>query len=288
MPKTMEQILAKVQDLQPLPRVVTRALEVIRDPRSSAVDVGRVISTDQALTARVLKLANSAFYRRARRISTVSEAVVILGFEAVKAQVTAAAAYDLLHKPIPGYQLAQEELWKHSLTCAIASRQLVLGGYGHAPLRGWSPEEAFVAGLLHDIGKTVLGEYVGVEFQQILEKVRNEGISFVEAEQQVLGFDHMQVGAMVAEKWHFPDHLVEAIRFHHRPRQASRFPQWASLVHIADAVSLMLGIGLGGDQLYYSLEPEALQILGLPVEAVDHLLASMVDLTIDLENPLDL
>ncbi|MGQ9881089.1 MAG: HDOD domain-containing protein [Armatimonadota bacterium] len=267
----LQQLVQTIRDLPALPEVVVRVMRLAEDPRSDAQSIARVIATDQAMAARVLKLANSAFYGLPRRVSTLSEAVVILGFRTIKNLAIAASTFELLNKEIAGYWLQRGELWRHSLACAIGAQLIA------QRVRLPVGEEAFVAGLLHDIGKVAINLFVREQFDQIMECALRDRIPFVEAEQAVLGFNHATAGALIAEKWNLPPSLVSVIRYHHQPSQMSEPEALVSVVHLADILSITLGIGIGGDGLYYTLEDGTMAMFAFEQSDIDALCEQIVD-----------
>lgn len=266
---SLEKIAAGVKDLPALPQIVNKVIKLTDDPNSNVNDLGNLICQDQSLTAKVLRLANSAYYGFPRRIGTVSQAIVILGFNTIRSLVMAASVHQVLSREVEGYSLGQGELWRHSIGVAMGARLL------SKRTRLEVPEQAFIAGLLHDIGKVVLSHYVRTEYDSILKLVAN-GIPFMEAEKQVLGFDHAAIGAKVAEKWNLPSDLVQAIAGHHTP-ESGQGGNLTALVHVADAMCLMMGLGLGGDGLLYPLREEALQKLGLTPEVLEEVMSELGD-----------
>ncbi len=267
----LQQLVQTVRDLPALPEVVVRVMRMAEDPRSDAQGIARVIATDQAMAARVLKLANSAFYGLPRRVSTLSEAVVILGFRTIKNLAIAASTFELLNREIAGYWLQRGELWRHSLACAIGAQLIA------RRVRLPVSEEAFVAGLLHDIGKVAINLFVREQFDQIMERALQDRIPFVEAEQAVLGFNHAMAGGLIAEKWNLPPLLVSVIKYHHQPSSAPEKEPMISVVHLADLLSITMGMGIGGDGLYYALEEGTLAMFGLEQADIDDLCEQIVD-----------
>lgn len=264
-----------VDELPTLPVVVQKVIALTEDPRSTAKDINNVLSQDQTLTAKVLRLANSAFYGFSRRISTVTEATIILGFQTIKSIVMAATVSDMLKKPLQGYALEQGDLWKHSQTSAIAARMLA------RELKFPRLEVAYTASLLHDIGKLVLNVYLSEAYQEVLEKVEGERLTFIQAEEMILGFNHAQVGAKICAKWNLPPELVEAIAFHHEPARATENPKLVAITHVADFVSVSIGMGVGVDGFLYAMSPEAITSLGVSETQIDRLIAQLVDVLID-------
>jgi putative nucleotidyltransferase with HDIG domain len=270
-PEKLQQLVQAIRDLPALPEVVVRVMRMAEDPRSDAQSIARVIATDQAMAARVLKLANSAFYGLPRRVSTLSEAVVILGFRTIKNLAIAASTFELLNREIAGYWLQRGELWRHSLACAIGAQ--LIAQRARLPVA----EEAFVSGLLHDIGKVAINLFVREQYEQIIERALQDRIPFVEAEQAVLGFNHALAGALIAEKWNLPPSLVAVIQYHHQPSQAPGAEAMVFVVHLADILSITLGIGIGGDGLYYTLEEGTLVKFGLQQADIDELCEQIVE-----------
>lgn len=272
---SLDQIVRRVNDLPALSQVVAQVLKLVEDPESTVKELNDIICQDQALVTKVLHLANSAYYGFPRRIGTVVEAVIILGFSTIRNLVLAASVHNLLNREVPGYQLGQGELWRHSIACAMTTRTLA------RRVRFPSPDQAFIAGLLHDIGKVVLSIYVSEVYSEIIKKVHEAQVPFAQAEEEILGFTHSSVGAKVADKWNLPVSLVEAIAFHHSPDSAKENPKLTSLIHVADAMCMMMGIGLGGDGLCYPLVPSAFSLLGLKPEDVEGVMGELGDLFLD-------
>lgn len=272
---TLEEITRRVVDIPALPKVTNDIMRLTEDPDSNVQDIERVIMKDQSLTTRILRLANSAHYGYPRRISTISEASVLLGFQAIRSITLTASVNGLLMKEVRGYGLKKNELWRQSQSCAIISRHIA------KKLRFAKVDQAYVAGLLRDIGKVIVSYYLNDHFKQIMSMVQNEGVSFLEAEEKVLGFHHGQVGAEVAKKWNLPGELVEAIEYHHSPEEATINFKLTSIIHLADAIVMMMGIGLGVDGMIYNLSQETLQALGVDGLMLEQLISETSDLLVD-------
>lgn len=253
----LDALVRQVRDLPALPDTVVRVMQLSSDPKSGIADVAKVLVSDQALAARVLKLANSAFYGASRRIATVSDAVIILGLRTTRNLVMASGCQELLESEVAGYGLPRGALLRHSLACASAAQALAR----RTKYRG--VEEAFVAGLLHDLGKVVMNLYLRDQFIQVLIQAATGEITYADAERAVFSFDHAEAGAYLLERWNLPAALVSAVRYHHTPLDSPTDSPLPCLVHVADAICMTLGIGLGLDGLAYTLQPEALARLGL-------------------------
>ena len=254
---TAPEVAAAVAELPPMPASITEVIAACDDHDMTVGQLSQVILRDQSLTANILKLANSSFYGHSRRVTTVTEAVVMLGFSAIKSLAISSHTARLLSGGLPGYGLQQGELWRHSISVAFTARRLAVE-VKLAPV-----EEAFVAGLLHDIGKTILSSYMEHAFDEVTRIAQDRRIPFHEVEAELLGFDHAELGAQIAVAWSFPPELEEAIRFHHSPGGATLKPALAHCVHLADAACMMLGVGLGADGLMYGVDPESLEVLDI-------------------------
>lgn len=280
MPKvTLQEIVAKVDKLPELPQVAMRVSHMLEDSDTNAERLAEVIRLDPSFTSQVLRLCNSAAYGFSRKISTVKEAVAILGFKTLKSMVYTIITKVALDRPVPGYSLHEGDLWYNALTCAVYAKHIA------TKERLPDPELAFTSGLLRDIGKIVLGEYVGANYAEIERVSVQEQLDFVEAEERVIGFNHALVGTRVAEKWNLPQSLVNVIRHHHQPiKLPPNLPppevKLITIIHLADVFSRMIGRGAGNDGLMYSLDVEALEKTGITItdEYMERLLGELVDL----------
>ncbi|MGB9791262.1 MAG: HDOD domain-containing protein [Thermacetogeniaceae bacterium] len=274
---SLDEIVSRVDDLPALPQVVAKVLQLTDDPNSTVKELSEVICQDQVLTAKVLRLANSAYYGYPRRIGTIVEAIVMLGFKAIRNLVMAASVQKILYQSVAGYRLEAGDLWRHSIACAMAAHKVAKRvGYNKS-------DEAFIAGLLHDIGKVVLNVYVNEAYGEIVKRVKDLHVSFSQAEKDVIGFTHADVGARVVDKWNLPKQYVEAIAYHHEPELGKENPRLVAIVHLADVMCMMMGIGLGGDGLYYAVSSEAFSVLGLRSLDVENILEELGDLFIDTD-----
>ena len=274
---TLAKLLVKVKDMPPLPQSITQILELTRNPKSSVQDLAKVLEHDPKLAANILRLANISYYGFSREISTISHAIVCLGLDAVRSIALNSSAQEMLNDEIPAYALEKGMLWQYSICCATCARIIA------NRIRFKEPEEAYIAGLLLDIGKIILSSYAEEYFIQIIEKSKSNRVPFDRAEQEVLGFDHSQIGGRIIKKWNLPRSLVEAVKYHHRPDKAKTHKKLTYIVHLADAISCMLGIGLGCDSLMYVFEENALDILGLRDEDIESIMCELTDKIFDTE-----
>lgn len=272
----LKDLAIKVEEIPILPDRINKIIEITENPDSDIKDLEDEILKDQSITSKILKLANSTYYGYAKRICTISEAIVLLGSQTIKSLVLTSAVSKLLINELPGgYHLGKYDLWNQSQSCAMISKFIAL--QIHYP----SPEEAYIAGLLRDIGKPILNYYVSQEYNYILNKIENESKTFIQAEEEALGFTHAQIGSMVAEKWNFPTPLVESIHYHHSPEKAQSNQKLVSIVHIADAITMMMGIGLGSDGLSYNFSNFAFKTLRIKEEDIEDIIFQVAD---SLEN----
>ncbi|MBD3322582.1 MAG: HDOD domain-containing protein [Chitinivibrionales bacterium] len=238
--RRIKRITESVISLPTLPTVVSKMLELVDNPKTSAASLARLISTDQTLTARILKLANSAYYGFPREIYTVDTAIVVLGFNTVKDMGLSLTVLDVFKGGAGADSFDVSKLWEHSIGCGIGAK--MLARRFRSPLVG----EAFVAGLLHDIGKVILNHYLAGEFHEIIGMVRNDGRTLDEAEEVVLGTSHAEIGGWLADKWRLPKIIAESIRYHHAPWEAQTAPLLVAVVAISNYLCHCAGIGNSG------------------------------------------
>jgi len=205
MNKELESMIMSASDLPTIPVVATKVMQLIESESASAEELARVVASDPAVAARVLKISNSSFYGCQRQIQTLSHAIMVLGFGTLKSLVVAASVKQV-YKP---YGLTEKMLWEHSFGAGLAARIIANG------TRIVNEEEAFLGGLFHDIGKIILNNLDNQKFQMVVQKSYNEGMSFLDAEQQVFSYTHAEVGGLVIKKWNFPSILMHAVLKHH-------------------------------------------------------------------------
>lgn len=274
----LEAMMEFADKLPSLPTAVVQALQLLRDENSQNERIAQALSMDQALVAQVLKMANSPFYGLSRRVATVEQAILVLGRKAVRSLVVAAASQDYLSRPQAGYMLRRGELWRHSIAAATGAGLI-------APRVGYKPaEEAFVAGLLHDIGKVVLSAYLAEQTDELMERLGNAGdTSFDVIEREMASVDSAMLGGMIVEHWQLPAHLARAIANQHHPREAKDDWKLATVVHLANALAMVIGEGVGVDGLQYPLDERAVMEVGLDAEALEEITSELIDKVTDPE-----
>ncbi len=267
--KIIESILQSATRLPPFPAVIQRVLQLIEDPKSSARNIVEVIQYDQALTANILRVCNSAYFGARRPLYSVQDALVRIGFQQLLEIVLSYGSAFLFSRACRGYDLAEGDLWRHSVACALVSQNLA---QKHQREKS---SVCFTAALLHDVGKVVLNEYVGTHWTAIHNLVQKEGLSFLEAEREILGIDHAEMGGRISEQWQFPSALVAGIRYHHSPQAASADLGLVSFVYLGDVVAMMTGIGGGADGLAYHGHAEIMKNLGLSKHDVERMVSEL-------------
>jgi putative nucleotidyltransferase with HDIG domain len=237
MPEDLKNIIMLALDLQKIPTVARNVVKEFENPNININDLNKIISVDQALSARILKIANSAMYYCQREINTLNMAMSRIGFASLRSIVLAVSTKDV-YKTFGEHE---KLLWEHAVGVSIAS-QTVAQAVG-----GFKPDEIFIGGLMHDIGKTLLNNKDPRKYGQVFKKVYEGGKTFTEAEQEIYGFTHAEVGSLLIKKWNLPETLTDVIRIHHVLDPQDQIPQTAlrtaAVINLADLICLKLGIG---------------------------------------------
>jgi len=263
-------ILQSVGDLPPMPQTVFKVREIIANPKSSFKELGDILETDQAMATKVLKIANSSYYGLAGKVSTLKQASVVLGHKTIGDLMTMASTSGLLGNNLEGYELDAGDLWRHSLGVAIGSKIIA---NMKAPALA---EDAFAAGLIHDAGKLILDKYVLERAEAFKEYMADGKQSFLNAEKHILGFDHSEIASEACKSWHVPQTLTVAIRYHHYPSE-SQEDKLTYIVHVADAIAMMTGLGLGRDGMLYRMDDKAMEFLGIEVPDISTIMSEVVE-----------
>lgn len=261
-----QKIVDKLKDIPTLPTVIHKIIEIVDSPTTSASDLNKAISLDQSLSAKVLKLVNSAFYGFPKKIETLTQAIVILGFNTVRSLALSISMVDFLHNRTGRAQLNYTEFWKHSIGVSIMARTIARKAFPQIA------EEAFVAGLLHDIGILILDQFMPGEFAKALEAAHNEKLPLFHVEKNILGTTHGDVGRMLASKWNLPDSLLYSMAYHHDPSPARDMYPITATVHAANIGAKLLKLGGTGDEDYthiYQLSEDARHVLRLSFDFPD-------------------
>jgi len=254
-------------EISSLPAVQVQLNEAINNPKKSMSDIAKIIREDAGLTARLLRIVNSAFYSFPSKVETISQAVTIVGTQQLGALSLATSVMSMF-KGIPGDFVSMDSFWRHSVACGVAARTLA------TLRRETNTERFFVAGMLHDVGRLVLYTKIPDQSREALLHSNAEDRLLYEAELDMLGFTHAVIGGLLLQTWKLPASLEEVVMYHHNPRGAMRFPVEAALIHVADIVAHAMQYGSSGERFVPPIDEEAWDRLGLP----DTILSSTIDL----------
>lgn len=253
------QALREVKNLPTLPGIISKLTKMADDPDTTTEQMGKIISKDHILAAKLLKLVNSAFYGFPQKISSLNSALILLGFNVVKSLIISSSIFELMESQ-------DMQLWEHSLGCAVVCNVLA------KRLEVSDPEEVSTAGLIHDIGKVAIKMELRPEFDEIGRLVHDKEMSRYTAEREILGLDHAEVGGWLAKSWNLPPKLVEPIACHHDPRNAQDEKIATAIIHFSDIFIRGLGYGHGDDIWVPPLSKSAWDLLGLTAQDMDEIL----------------
>ncbi len=256
-------LLKDVKEIPSLPDVAVRVMRMTRDPDVTSNQLTDVISQDPGMTSKILRLCNSAYYGLPRVISSLTQAILYLGFHTVRNLVLTCAISDLLGGDRAIYGHGPGGLWACSFAGATASQQLC------RRVRVSLHDTAFTAGLLRDIGKVLIHRQIKDTESTLIEMMTDRGLTLREAERQTLGYTHTEIGAALADHWSFPYELVHAILHHHQPSGASSVSLVTTIVHVADVMVIDREYGVELPQLKYPLDWEAARSAGIKQEMID-------------------
>jgi len=263
-------IIMNTSSLPTLPGIISKLNSLSENDKSSVQEMARLVSSDQVLSARILKLANSPSYGF-YRVSTISNAMILLGVNVVKSLALSSSIFEIMEKNSVG-------LWEHSLGAGVAaniiSRRLKLP----------ECEEISTAALLHDIGKVIIRLNFGDDYRQLLELIEKKEIPMLEAERGLLGTDHTEVGAWLAKGWFLPDKLIEPIACHHDVAAATSQQTKAAVVHFADILVKASGFGFSGDDFVPCIQPVAWEKLGMTEAILTEIVEELEDKLVDTKN----
>jgi HD-like signal output (HDOD) protein len=271
---TLDRLVNETEDVYSLPLIYERLTEVINHPRSSIEDITRVISEDQGLTARLLKLANSPLFGYFSRIDSIGKAATIIGTQQLQAMALAVSVMEVF-TGIPENLVNMKTFWQHSIACGITARALAIYR------REANVERVFAAGILHDVGRLVICTTMPQFFTGLLIAGREEKALLFRMEEESLGFTHAEIGGKLLEKWRIPASIAEPVACHHSPGKARKFPLEAAFIHLADIICKSLGLGFNGERFVPPLESSSWEHLDISPaaleEVVKHVEPQMAD-----------
>lgn len=269
----MDAVLDKITDMPVLPTVLARLIHLIGDSRTTASAINTVLSADPGLVMKILKLVNSAYYGFSRRITTITNAVVILGFNQVRNLALSAFILDrFTGRKGKGAALDVNRLWRHLIGTAFLSARI------SRTIDPKMVEDAFVCGLLHDLGKFIMALHVPGNLTKVMEIANLEDISFAAAEAKALPYNHAVLGARVMERWNLPGILVDVVRHHHNPLEAPENSRTlCAVTRTADIVARALLMGNAGDNRIPRLEPEVWEMTGLDWNGLEDIIRKVAE-----------
>ncbi len=235
-----ERFIRKIEKLPTLPVIVYKILETLENPRSSAKDLRNTILNDQSISAKILRLANSAYYGYNRQVTDITQALVLLGFETVKSISLSVSVINAFPESDEEYSFKREDLWKHAMETAYGAKVI----FENAGFK--NTERVFIHGLLHDIGKIIMAYYYPVDYEEAFKLSQNNNIDIQNAEKEIFGFDHTEAGYWLGQQWQFPKSILSGIRYHHDPFKAPRDVQESAFViYLANALTYLPEISNG-------------------------------------------
>jgi HD-like signal output (HDOD) protein len=263
-PKALRTRVENISTVPTVPSVLKQLSTIIENPKISLNEISHFVSKDPALTTKILQMVNSALYGFPGRISSVNHAVMLLGLNVVKGLLLSVSVFEIMHKAMIG-------LREHSIGVAIASKVI-------AQKKGLKePEEVFVAGLLHDVGKVILILMYPDEYDKAVKESEASAIAIFDTERNHFSETHAAVAGWLSEKWHFPKKLCDCLANHHRPQVSTLAPLETSIVHMADILVKARGIGFSGDNLVPELNTQAHEILNLTEADLREVLKELED-----------
>ena len=262
----IEDLIEQTYDLPAIPVVAQKVITLVRDPETNARDLQDVIQTDPAMTTKILRIANSSLYGLTRKVETLSQAVVIVGFNTIKTLAITTSLKGIYKN----YGPVEQAMWEHSVGCALTS--FVSANRAGFPMA----EEAMIAGLLHDVGKTFMNNNDPDAYKEVCEAIEKNGLRSIEAEIEKFGFDHTQIGAAILRKWNLPEPTTAAVRFHHNlaalKTAQEGVQKLTSLVSLANGIAYTLGFGVRKDPKAIERCISPAQILGFTADGLKTLI----------------
>ena len=255
--------LDSIKDIPTLPTIVFELNELLQDPNTPITEISDIIEKDQAMSLRVLKLVNSAFYGIHKEVNDIGNAIVLLGFNTVRNAIVSLGVINSFSgiKSLEGFDIS--DFWKHSLAVAVVSKSLA------EKTKIASPDGCFVGGLLHDIGKVILAQYFQDLFEKVWNAAKKENISFYEAEKKEISIDHAIIGAHLATNWELPENFIDVIRWHHDVRNDSESKKMILIIYLSDIIVNSYNADPDGNIDLSAMHPAASKFLKKQLGEVD-------------------
>jgi len=231
----VESKIPEIQNLATLPAIATEIMSLTESDRSSMKEISKIIEKDMTIASKILKISNSPLYGYQRKIDTIQKALVLLGIKEVYNIVVGISVYSTFVNLKNNSDFDRDAFWEHSSGCGRIAKVFAEG----LGLKFDGSE--FLSGLLHDMGKLILDQYFQREFSQILHKMKEDDISFFEAESELFDINHAEVGALLLERWNVPENVIYAVRYHHSPELAKNYREMTCIIHIANELDKIWG-----------------------------------------------
>jgi len=267
----IRRIIRDTKSLPTLPGVIAKLGSMAENNAISVHEMARVVSSDQVLSAKVLRLVNSAFYGFSGRVSTVSNALILLGVNVVKSLAISSSIFEIMEKNVVG-------LWEHSMGVAVTANVMA------KKLKLPEPEETSTAALLHDIGKVIIKIKLQEDFDHLTARIGEKNLMMIEAERELLETDHAEIGEWLARTWLLPEKLIEPIACHHNVEKSVVHQSKTAVVHVADVLIKASGFGFSGDDLVPMIQPIAWNKLGLTEALLESIIEEVEDKLVEVKN----
>ncbi|MBO8130573.1 MAG: HDOD domain-containing protein [Candidatus Marinimicrobia bacterium] len=266
-----ENILSKIKEIPAIPAIVMEIYEIVNSPDVDFKRLSEIVKYDPALVAYILKVVNSAYYGSIKPIDDIRQAVVRLGATKIFEIVTMYFLTPTLSKEVKGYDIPPGKLWEHSVTTAIGAERL-------ADLLGVrKPDYLYTTGILHDIGKIVIGNYLNIDISKVIDYSISNCVPYNEAEREVIGIDHGEIGGMLLEAWELPESIIKVVKGHHDINRYNENNISLICVHISDSISRIVGFGMGVDGLFYRADCSLLKKYKITSKVIEKTASFMID-----------
>jgi len=275
--KSVEKIINDIEGLRPIPYTYNKIIEMTKNPDSSINELVDIITYDQGATANILRACNSSYFGLSRKITSIKHAITYMGLDRLVNLIIVDSAASNFRRGQAGYDLTEGELWRYSVFSALIAQSLAEKNQQK------NISYIFTSALLKDIGKVILHTYVNDSFNEIIFMVKEKGLTFIEAEKEVIGINHAELGAKVAAKWNFSPNMVNIIKNHHFPELAPPDDLSIPIVYLADSICMMMGIGVGSDGLAYRYHQEVMDKLHFSNIDVQKTIADSLEKLKDVE-----
>ncbi len=268
-------IINNIDDLPVLPEIILKINEVLQNSEVNVDEIAEIIEKDSSLSTKVLRLANSSYYGLASQVDSISRAIIVLGFNTICNVATSVGVSAIFKEQYKNIGIDLAGLWLHTLGCAVASKVII------SVKNANDAEKAFVCGILHDIGKIIIAKVFPTEQRKIFDALIKSKKTICEVEEEIIGTNHAKVGFAIGKKWKFPDYILDVIRFHHNPSLSTVAPDVASAVHLGNAISKALSLGVSTDSRVSIINPFLWEQLYIKEETIPLLIK-------DVQNEFDL